>query len=271
MPDPERTTTTAATTAPVSAADPQRAAAGMPAEAMSDAAAPGPAAEPVLELLAVTVESADGYDEDLVDASLVLRPGDLAVVRLEADAVRLPLADAACGLVEPGVGSVRFGGQDWCRMGFGRAARERGRIGRTFEGLGWVANLDVDENVMLSQRHHTRRSDADLVAEAAALAGALGLPDLPRSRPAQTRRPVLARAALARAFMGDPALLLLERPEVGLYPEVMTALAEAVRSARRRGAAVLWLTSYPDVWRHPDLHPTARYAIAGARMTTVND
>ncbi|MDB5296964.1 MAG: ABC-type transport system involved in resitance to organic solvent, ATP-binding protein, partial [Phycisphaerales bacterium] len=199
-----------------------------------------PVAPPVLELLGVTVRTtADEYDEGLAGATLTLRPGELCLVRLEADAPRVPLADAACGVIDPDGGTVRFGGTDWGRMGHRRSARDRGRVGRTFAGAGWVNNLDVDENVLLAQRHHTRRPDADLRAEAAALAAAFGLPNgLPAGRPSRAGRADLARAALVRAFMGRPALLLLERPEVGLPLDAMAALTAAVESARGRGAAV---------------------------------
>lgn len=229
--------------------------------------AAAPPAEPVLDLADVTIESADGYDSGLVGVTLALRPGELCLVRVEGDAPRLPLADAACGLVDPDRGAVRFGGADWCQMGFAEACRARGRIGRVFEGAGWVANLDVDENIVLAQRHHTRRPESELVREAEGLARAFGLPGLPRTRPAQTSRQDLARAGLVRAFMGGPRLLLLEQPEAGAFPDVMPALADAVRVARRTGAAVLWLTSNAEVWRDPGLGPTARRAMAGPRVT----
>jgi phospholipid/cholesterol/gamma-HCH transport system ATP-binding protein len=238
-----------------------------PAAAVPALAPPNPAGPAVLELAGVDVDPPGGYDVGLADVTLALHAGDLAIVRLEPDAVRVPLADVACGLLDPDRGTVRYGGQEWRRMGFGRAARDRGRIGRVFEGVGWVGNLDVDENVLLPERHHTRRPDADLHAEAAELARAFGLPNgLPRTRPAQTRRSDLARAALVRAFLGRPPLLLLERPEAGAYPDVMPALVAAVQAARHRGAAVLWLTAHADVWRSEAARPTARYAMDGARL-----
>src|SRR4051794_36602440 len=118
----------------------------------------------ILEMTGVTVESQPAYDSPVWNVSLRLGAGELALVRLERGAVRLPLADAAGGLAELHDGTVWFLGREWPSVPPVEAAALRGRIGRVFDavgvgavGTGWVSNLDVDENVMLSQRHHTRR------------------------------------------------------------------------------------------------------------------
>jgi phospholipid/cholesterol/gamma-HCH transport system ATP-binding protein len=168
-------------------------------------------------------------------------------------------------------GAVRFQGQDWQRLSFADAIRHRGQIGRNFGPGAWVHNLDVDESIMLSQRHHTARSDKELGEEAARLARQFGLPGVPRGRPSGTRRQDLHRAGLVRAFLGSMALLILERPELDLFPQVMPALINAVQAARRRGAAVLWLTDNPDVWRDPGIRWSARYVASGSQLFAVED
>ena len=123
-----------------------------------------PEARTILELAGVTVESEPAYDSPIWNVSLRLAAGELALVRLERGVVRLPLADAAEGLAEHYDGTVTFLGRDWRAVPAGEGAALRGRIGRVFDtvgvgavGTGWVSHLDVDENVMLAQRHHTRR------------------------------------------------------------------------------------------------------------------
>lgn len=222
--------------------------------------------DPVLSFSEATFGSSAGYDTAIAGVSFQLHPGDLCLVRLEWETLRLPIADLACGIVHPDSGSVQFEGEDWCDMGFGQSTRERGRIGRTFEGVEWVGNLDVDENVLLAERHHTRRPDGQLQNEAEALAREFGLHFLPQTRPAQTSKTDLARAALVRAFMGSPRLLLLERPANAAYPQIMPALLRKLKSARERGAAVLWLTNRPEIWQDADVRPSCRYAMSGSRM-----
>jgi phospholipid/cholesterol/gamma-HCH transport system ATP-binding protein len=227
--------------------------------------------QPIIELTGVTVESDPAYDSPIWNVSLRLAPGELALVRLERGVVRLPLADAAEGLAEHYDGTAKFLGRDWRSVPAGEGAALRGRIGRVFDavgaaGTGWVSNLDVDENVMLAQRHHTRRPSLEIEAEAAKLARMFGLPGLPRGRPAQTRAPDLRRAACVRAFLGTPDLILLERPTQGVYPEIMAPLINAVRSARARGAAVVWLNDNPAVWGDRGIRPTWRCIMSGSQM-----
>jgi phospholipid/cholesterol/gamma-HCH transport system ATP-binding protein len=222
----------------------------------------------ILELTGMTVESDPAYDSPVWNVSLRLGAGELALVRLERGVVRLPLADAAEGLAEHYDGTATFLGRDWRSVPAGEGAALRGRIGRVFDavGAGWVSNLDVDENVMLAQRHHTRRPSSEIEAEAAKLARMFGLPGLPRGRPSQTRVPDLQRAACVRAFIGTPDLILLERPAQGVYPEIMPPLINAVRSARSRGAAVVWLTDTPAVWADRGIRPTWRCVMSGSQM-----
>ena len=225
----------------------------------------------ILELAGVTVGSGPAYDSPLWNISLRLEPGELALVRLERRVVRLPLADAAGGVAEHYDGTATFLGHEWRSVQAGEGTALRGRIGRVFDaagavGGGWVSDLDVDENVTLAQRHHTRRRSLEIEEEAAKLARMFGLPGLPRGRPAQTRSPDLQRAACVRAFLGAPDLILLERPAQGLYPEIMPPLINAVRSARGRGAAVLWLTDTPDVWGDRGIRPTWRCVMSGSQM-----
>lgn len=227
----------------------------------------------ILELSGVTVESDPAYDSPIWNVSLRLGAGELALVRLERGAVRLPLGDAAEGLADLHDGTAAFLGKDWRDVPAGEASALRGRIGRVFDavgvgatGIGWVANLDVDENVMLAQRHHTRRPSPEIEAEAAKLARMFGLPGLPRGRPGQTRVPDLQRAACVRAFLGAPELILLERPAQGVFPEIMPPLINAVRSARNRGAAVVWLTDTPGVWNDRGIRPTWRCVMSGSQM-----
>jgi phospholipid/cholesterol/gamma-HCH transport system ATP-binding protein len=225
----------------------------------------------ILELTGVKVESDPVYDSPLWNVSLRLGPGELALVRLERGAVRLPLADAAEGVAEHYEGTATFLGREWRSVSADEGAALRGRIGRVFDaagaaGTGWVSHLDVDENIMLAQLHHTRRRLSEIEAAAAQLARMFGLPGLPRGRPAQTRVTDLQRAACVRAFLGTRDMILLERPAQGVYPEIMPPLINAVRSARGRGTAVIWLNDIPTVWGDRGIRPTWRCVMSGSQM-----
>ncbi|HEX9782484.1 MAG TPA: hypothetical protein VGA56_07090 [Opitutaceae bacterium] len=221
---------------------------------------------PVLELDRVLIESDPLFETSLCGLNFVLGAGELVLVLLDREHMHLPLADAASGLVTPIEGAVRFGGRDWQAMSPDEAAARRGRIGRLFAAESWVANLDVDENITLSQRHHTRRPEEELIDEAVAMAYDFLLPGLPLGRPSDFRRQDLQKAACIRAFLGEPALILLERPTRDIYADIMAPLANALFSARRRGAAVIWTTEERRVWEDAGLRPTRRALMSGARL-----
>jgi phospholipid/cholesterol/gamma-HCH transport system ATP-binding protein len=221
---------------------------------------------PILKFDDVTIPSSPHYETELWDVSFELNQGDLLLVRIERENERLPLADAATGLAPPRQGSVQFLGEDWRDMSADRAAARRGRVGRLFEDEGWISDLEVDQNIMLAQRHHTRRSEEEIVEEALQFARIFGLPGLPRGRPASVRRWDLRKAACMRAFLGQPILIILEQPVRGVYADLIAPLLSSVRSARNRGAAVLWTVTDPQIWNQPSIHATRRARMLGSEL-----
>lgn len=223
--------------------------------------------ETVLEFKQVTVEGGYLYDTAIWQVSFRLQRSELMLVRLEAGHFSLPLADAAQGLVEAIEGGVFFFGEAWSALSDKAKSAARARIGRVFEEPGWISELDMDENITLSQRHHTRRPESEIRDEAAELARRFSLPGLPQSKPSDLLAADLRRAACVRAFLGRPELLILERPTAGVYPEIMPALMGSVRAAQSRGAAVLWTTDDWEVWNDPGIKPTLRCAMTGSQMS----
>jgi len=220
----------------------------------------------ILHMEKLTIQSGPSYDTGLWNLNFSLAAGELALVRLEASNVRVPLADAAQGLADAGAGSVAFMGEDWRAMSPRHAASARGRTGRVFEGNDWYHVLDLAENIMLAQSHHTRRSRSEIADEAAELSHQFGLPGLPRSKHWQAHPHDLRRAACVRAFMGQPNLILLEQPTEGLFSEIISPLMAAIRRALARGAAILWTTTEDLVWNDKGVLPSQRLMMAGAQL-----
>jgi phospholipid/cholesterol/gamma-HCH transport system ATP-binding protein len=225
----------------------------------------------ILRLHHVTISADSECGSGICILNLSLAAGDLAVVLLEKEEVRIPLADAAEGLVAPVQGVVTFLGEDWQTMTADRAAAQRGRIGRVFECESWLSDLDVDQDITLAEQHHTHREIKEIEEEAVNLCHIFGLPGLPHGRPSSVPWQDLQKAACVRAFLGSPVLILLENPTVGTYADVIAPLIIAVHDACRRGAAVLWMTNELQVWNHPGLCATARCRMIGSQMHVMNE
>jgi phospholipid/cholesterol/gamma-HCH transport system ATP-binding protein len=203
--------------------------------------------ESVIELTDVTVSVGERYEIGLDEVTLLLSKGEAAIVVVPRTGLSTPLADLCCGLEGPETGTVRFLGQSWDERNNDQVVRDRGHIGRIWPEPAWVGNLDIDENILLSQQHHTRRSETELREEALTLARTFGLDDLPHTRPAWTPEAIRRKAQWVRALMGTPALLLLDYPDDAVSEIDHTHLVEAVERARTRGTAVIWITARRDL------------------------
>jgi phospholipid/cholesterol/gamma-HCH transport system ATP-binding protein len=215
------------------------------------------------------VRASLGRGISLAQASLSLDPGAFELMDAEDQGQAAAFSDLCSGLIDPTAGAVRFLGRDWAATPHDYANAMRGRIGRVFAEEAWAPHLTLIENILLQQRHHTRRADDEMLAEASALAHTFGLPGIPVSRPEEASPFDRVRAALVRAFLGDPALVLLEHPLQGRYADLLEPLVNVIGRARRRGAAVLWLTLTPAIWAMRNLPTTGRLRLSEGRLVPV--
>jgi phospholipid/cholesterol/gamma-HCH transport system ATP-binding protein len=223
----------------------------------------------VLELEGARLDAPTGDPGAALRISLTVAAGEAVLVHCANGRSRALLADACVGLALPAEGAVRFLGLDWSALDAGEVNALRALVGRVFYGPNWIDHLDLAENVLLPLLHHTRRPASRLLAEAADLARRFGLPGLPTGMPLDLERSDLQRAACVRAFLGSPRLVVLDHPTSGVYPALLAPLAGAMRSARERGAAVLWLTPSEVVWRDLTLPVSRRLRLMGPALVGV--
>ena len=195
-----------------------------------------------------------------VSVDLEVRLGELIFVQVDRGRLMPMLGDACSGLIAPVSGDARFMGLDWSAQNPEDAAAMRSRIGRAGPDTAWLPFLSVAENVLLAQLHHTRRSTADLLDQAAQLAAALDLPGLPLDRPEAVGSHDRHRAAIVRAFMGQPQLIVLEQP-LATDSELAPRLLDLVLEAQDQGAAVLWVDDRIPQFAYGELGRVRRYRL----------
>lgn len=231
-----------------------------------------PPAGPVVLLDGVCIDTPVAYDVGMDNVSLHIDRGDLAMIKLETGVAEHPLADLLSGLVPADRGTVRVFGLDWATLAPDLQAKARWRIGRVFAGHGWLSNLDIDENITLSERYHTSRPATEITAEAERLATLAGMAGIPEGRPALAERNALRRAEWVRSAMGEPWLVILELPGRGLSEGWIDDLKPFVRHMREAGTAVIWLCSDDREWNDGSLNATLKISSEGnkliARVTT---
>ncbi len=217
--------------------------------------------ESVLHFEAVDLLQTRSADSALREVELRVGPGELALIQVRRGLLEIPLGDAVCGMMRPDKGVVRFDGLDWTAMSPREAQRKRHDIGRFHGDAPWISNLNIDENILLGECHHTRRDEAEILAEALALAARFGLEEITSKRPHLISQRLSAVYQLVRAFLGKPKLIYLERPMRGVVSEFSEVLIELLGEYRAEGGAVVWISSEQDVLDSTALNATSRYAV----------
>jgi molybdate transport system ATP-binding protein len=192
-----------------------------------------------------------------LDAAVALRRGtldlavDLAVADGEVLAVLGPngagkstLLRVLAGLLSPSEGHVTVDGTVWDDARTHLPAHRR-RLGMVFQDALLFPHLTVGENVAFGLRTRgVHRAQARTTA--AGWLARVGLEGLGDRRPAQLSGGQAQRAALARALVGAPALLLLDEPLSALDARTrLTVRAELRRHLAEFAGSTVLVTHDP--------------------------
>jgi len=122
------------------------------------------------------------------------------------------------GLVQPTAGRVLVDGEDVTQLGERQLYRVRAKLGMLFQGGALLDALSVHENVAFALRERTRLPAGEIAARVRASLDAVGLSDADALLPSQLSGGMVKRAALARAIVMRPSILLCDEPFSGLDP-----------------------------------------------------
>jgi ABC-type multidrug transport system fused ATPase/permease subunit len=172
----------------------------------------------------------------LEDVGLVVRPGRSVAVVGASGAGKSTLAKLALRFADPDAGAVRLDGHDLRDLSL-RSLREH--VGILLQDAP-VLDGSVRDNVAYGRPHATDEEIHAAVA-AAGLAGELS--DGLDTRVGQRGRALSGgqrrRVAIARVFLQDPAVLVLDEPSAGLDAEGTQRLLGPLRRLMRDRATLL--------------------------------
>lgn len=176
-----------------------------------------------------------GQTRALNGVSMSVAPGESVAVMGASGSGKSSLLHCLAGVIAPDSGSVHIDGTDLTGLSDRSRSRVRlERIGVVFQFGDLVPELSLIENVMLplqllGQKTAAARDRAmELLTE-------LGIPDLADSRAGEVSGGQAQRAAVARAMVHRPAIVLADEPTGSLdsfnAEDVMDALIALTRTA----------------------------------------
>jgi lipoprotein-releasing system ATP-binding protein len=181
----------------------------------------------------------------LRDVSLSLNAGEAACVMGPSGSGKSTLLYIIGGLEPPTSGTVKLDGKDPYALSADALAGFRNRdVGFVLQDHCLLPQCTVLENVLVP----TLVGDADASAadRAKALLGQVGLGERLHHRPAELSGGEKQRAAIARALIRKPRLILCDEPTGNLDAETATTVADLLISLHAKQQAIMILVTHSD-------------------------
>ncbi|MDF3054466.1 MAG: occP [Gammaproteobacteria bacterium] len=113
------------------------------------------------------------------------------------------------------------------------------KVGMVFQQFNLWAHKTVLENLIEAPMHVLKKSKVDAVLQAQGLLERVGLTDRKSQYPAQLSGGQQQRAAIARALMMEPDVMLFDEPTSALDPEMVTEVLNVIQSLAATGITML--------------------------------
>ncbi|WP_424968177.1 MULTISPECIES: cell division ATP-binding protein FtsE [unclassified Dinoroseobacter] len=197
-------------------------------------------------------------------AQLHVQPGEFYFLTGPSGAGKTTLIKLCYLDLAPDEGSVSLFGAPGAGLGRDEIARTRQRIGVVHQDCRFLDHLTVAENIALPLSVAGRAvPDTDL----AELLSWVGLSERAGATPPELSGGERQRAALARAVMMDPDVILADEPTGNIDWEMSQRLLTLLVELNRMGKAILLATHDLALIRHAKTMTTTRVLrLAGGRL-----
>jgi lipoprotein-releasing system ATP-binding protein len=217
----------------------------------------------VAQGLAKSFPVADGELVVLREASLVLERGESAAILGPSGSGKSTLLSILGTLDRPTTGSYELAGAAPFSLDEPALAQFRSRhIGFVFQDHHLLPQCTVLENVLVPLLADGRAQRPD-VERAESLLARVGLAARTNHRPAQLSGGERQRAALARALLRNPTLLLADEPTGNLDRTTAESIVELMLELQREHNAILIAVTHSPALAERLMH---RYEIDSGRL-----
>jgi phospholipid/cholesterol/gamma-HCH transport system ATP-binding protein len=157
-------------------------------------------------------------------------------------------------LLRPDSGTIVFDGIDVTRIGSRGMDAVREKFGMLFQAGALFDSMSVFDNVSFPLVEKTKLSHDEIAARVHETLTAVGLEGMESKFPSEMSGGMQKRAALARALVRRPKILMLDEPTTGLDPSRTGAIHDLIRRTQENFhlTAVMVSHDVPAVFRVSD-------------------
>lgn len=195
----------------------------------------------------------------LNNINLEIASGEFVSVVGRSGCGKSTLLNVIGGILKPSKGSVIFDDIDVYGQNDSELAKYRNeKIGFVVQHFALIKEKTILENIILPLKYRSIKS-GDAKEKAQILAGKMGIEKILNKHPYEVSGGECQRAAIARALVGEPRIILADEPTGSLDLETGEMIIEHLMEINRDGIAVLMVTHNQE------------YASLGTRIIRMHD
>jgi phospholipid/cholesterol/gamma-HCH transport system ATP-binding protein len=166
--------------------------------------------------------------------SLTVQKGEILAVIGGSGVGKSVLLKHITGLIRPDCGTITVDGQEVTKLRGKPLVYYRERVGFLFQGGALFDSMTVFENVAFPLREKTKLQEKKIRDSVYDILGHVGMQDDGGKYPAELSGGMQKRAALARALITNPEIMLFDEPTTGLDPIIVNSVFKYIRSTHQQ-------------------------------------
>lgn len=199
----------------------------------------------MVELRNVSVTYSNGVDA-LNDVSIKIKDGEFVFVVGKSGAGKSTFIRLLLKEIEPTKGRLQVNGFNLTKMKKRNAYRLRRTIGCVFQDFKLIESMNVYDNVAFVLRC-IDASNKYIRNRVPYVIDLVGLKDKAYCKPSELSGGEKQRAAIARALVNDPQLIIADEPTGNLDPDTAMEIMGILEDINRRGTTVVMATHAENI------------------------